>query len=216
MSQSAEPNRIVGSKPLRTNHGCQDATGDCGIFRGLSARRGARGLLTHAAACATCRDKLTETWRQLGRIPTAEFEAVLAGYKDGLSHRPRNIPPPRCATCHFPGQSCSSICRSTVQLPISTHSASHDFNACWGGSLRLRSGISRPKEMFCALLSPGNSSQFCTANRGRKAKKMTRPLGKPIRSPNRVITSSIRPFDLTRPASHGPCLRQCQRPPHKR
>jgi hypothetical protein len=35
------------------------------------------GLLTHAAVCATCRDKLTETWRQLGRIPPAEFDAVL-------------------------------------------------------------------------------------------------------------------------------------------
>ena len=69
------------------------------------------GLLMHAADCATCRDKLTEAWRQLGRIPPAEFDAVLAGYQDGLSHRPRNIHPLRCATCHLSGQSCSWICR---------------------------------------------------------------------------------------------------------
>ena len=70
------------------------------------------GLLTHAAACAACRDKLTETWRQLGRIPSVEFDTVLAGYQDGLGDRPRNIrPPSRCATCHLPGQSCSWICR---------------------------------------------------------------------------------------------------------
>src|SRR6186713_634095 len=67
------------------------------------------GLLTHAAACAACRDNLTETWRQLGRIPPAEFDAVLADYKDELGDRPRNIRPPRCATCHLSGQSCSWI-----------------------------------------------------------------------------------------------------------
>ena len=91
---------------------CQDATARIAEYLVGSLRvEELEGLLTHAAACATCRDKLTETWRQLGRIPPAEFDAVLAGYKDGPSHRPRNIRPPRCATCHLSGQSCSWICR---------------------------------------------------------------------------------------------------------
>ena len=92
---------------------CQDATARLAEYLVGSLRvEEFEGLLTHAAACATCRDKLTETWRQLGRIPPAEFDAVLAGYKDGLGGRPRNIrPPPRCATCHLSGQSCSWICR---------------------------------------------------------------------------------------------------------
>ena len=91
---------------------CQDATAQIADYlAGCLPVEELDGLLTHAAACAPCRDKLTETWRQLGRIPPAEFDAVLAGYKDGLSHRPRNIRPPRCATCHLSGQSCSWICR---------------------------------------------------------------------------------------------------------
>ena len=92
---------------------CQDATVHLADYlAGSLPVEELEGLLTHAAACATCRDKLTETWRQLGRIPPAEFDAVLAGYKDGLGRRPRNIrPPSRCATCHLPGQSCSWICR---------------------------------------------------------------------------------------------------------
>ena len=69
-------------------------------------------LLAHAAACEVCRDKLTETWRQLGRIPPVDFDALLAGYQDGLGGRPRTLRrPSRCATCHLPGQSCSWICR---------------------------------------------------------------------------------------------------------
>ena len=65
---------------------CQDATAQIAEYLVGSLRvEELEGLLTHAAACATCRDKLTETWRQLGRIPPAEFDAVLAGYKDGLS-----------------------------------------------------------------------------------------------------------------------------------
>ena len=92
---------------------CQDATARIAEYLVGSLRvEELEGLLTHAAACATCRDKLTETWRQLGRIPPAEFDAVLAGYQDGLGGRPRNIRrPSRCATCHLPGQSCSWICR---------------------------------------------------------------------------------------------------------
>jgi len=70
------------------------------------------GLLTHAAACAGCRDNLTETWRQLGRIPPADFDAMLAAYQEGLGSRPRNSRRlSRCATCHLAGQSCSWICR---------------------------------------------------------------------------------------------------------
>ena len=92
---------------------CEDATARIAEYLVGSLRvEELEGLLTHAAACAACRDKLTETWRQLGRIPPAEFDAVLAGYQDGLGGRPRNIrPPPRCATCHLSGQSCSWICR---------------------------------------------------------------------------------------------------------
>ena len=92
---------------------CQDATARIAEYLVGSLRvEELEGLLTHAAACATCRDKLTETWRQLGRIPPVEFDAVLAGYQDGLGGRPRNIRPPlRCATCHLSGQSCSWICR---------------------------------------------------------------------------------------------------------
>ena len=75
---------------------CQDATARIAEYLVGSLRvEELEGLLTHAAACATCRDELTEAWRQLGRIPPAEFDAVLAGYKDGLSHRPRNIRPPQ-------------------------------------------------------------------------------------------------------------------------
>jgi hypothetical protein len=91
---------------------CRDATTRIAEYLVGSLRvEELEGLLTHAAACSTCRDKLTETWRQLGRIPPAEFDAVLAGYNDGLSRHPRNIRPPRCATCHLAGQSCSWICR---------------------------------------------------------------------------------------------------------
>ena len=75
---------------------CQDATAQIADYlAGSLPVEELDGLLTHAAACATCRDKLTETWRQLGRIPPAEFDAVLAGYQDGLGDRPRNIRPPQ-------------------------------------------------------------------------------------------------------------------------
>ena len=75
---------------------CQDATAQIADYlAGSLPVEELEGLLTHAAACAACRDKLTETWRQLGRIPPAEFDAVLAGYQDGLGGRPRNIRPPQ-------------------------------------------------------------------------------------------------------------------------
>ena len=91
---------------------CKDATAHLADYlAGSLPLEKVEELLTHAAACAACRDKLTETWRQLGRIPPAEFDAVLAGYENGLGERPRNIRPPRCATCHLSGQSCSWICR---------------------------------------------------------------------------------------------------------
>jgi hypothetical protein len=91
---------------------CPDAAARIGEYLVGSLRvEEFEGLLMHSAACATCRDKLTETWRQLGRIPPSEFEAVLAGYKDAPGDRPRSIRPSRCATCHLAGQSCSWICR---------------------------------------------------------------------------------------------------------
>ena len=77
-------------------------------------------LLTHAAACHACSDTLTaaeETSQEPGQIPPLapnlstlrrRFNAVLADYQVGRS---RNSRPPRCATCSFPGQSCSWICR---------------------------------------------------------------------------------------------------------
>jgi hypothetical protein len=95
---------------------CQDATAHIADYlAGSLPVEEFEALLTHAAACAACRDKLTaaeETWQQLGRIPPVapdlpamrrRFDAVLAGYQDGLGGRPRNIrPPSRCATCNFP------------------------------------------------------------------------------------------------------------------
>ena len=92
---------------------CQDATAQIADYlAGSLPIEELDGLLTHAASCAPCRDKLTETWRQLGRIPPAEFDAVLADYQEELGGRQRNIRRlSRCATCHYPGQSCSWICR---------------------------------------------------------------------------------------------------------
>ena len=111
--QTAEPKsarfRACGEPIME----CQDITAQIAEYLAGSLRvEELEGVLTHAAACATCRDKLTETWRQLGRIPPAEFDAVLAGYQDGPGGRPRNTRRlPRCATCHLSGQSCSWICR---------------------------------------------------------------------------------------------------------
>ena len=52
---------------------CQDATAHIADYlAGSLPVEELEGLLTHAAACAACRDKLTETWRQLGRIPPAD------------------------------------------------------------------------------------------------------------------------------------------------
>ena len=100
---------------------CEDATAHLADYLAGSLRiEELEGLLTHAAACAACRDKLTETWRQLGRIPPVtpdlttlrrRFNAVMAEYQEELGGRSRNIRPPRCATCSFPGQTCSWICR---------------------------------------------------------------------------------------------------------
>ena len=101
---------------------CQDATAHIADYlAGSLPVEDLEALLTHAAACAACRDTLTaaeETSQQLGRIPPPalremrrRFNAVLADYQDGLDGRPRNTRLPRCATCSFPGQSCSWICR---------------------------------------------------------------------------------------------------------
>ena len=84
---------------------CQDATAHLANYlAGSLAVEEVEELLTHAAACAACRGKLMATGMR------ARFDAVLADYR--LGGRPRNIrPPPRCATCHLSGQSCSWICR---------------------------------------------------------------------------------------------------------
>jgi hypothetical protein len=103
---------------------CQDVAGHIADYlAGSLPVEDLEALLTHAAACAACGDRLTtaeETRQQLGRIPPGtpdltsmrrRFNAVLADYQDGVGGRPRNIRLPRCATCSFPGQSCSWICR---------------------------------------------------------------------------------------------------------
>ena len=102
---------------------CQDATAHIADYlAGSLPVEVLEALLTHAAACATCGDKLTaaeDMWQQVGRIPPVadlramrtHFDAVLAEHQDELGDRPRNTRLPRCATCHFPGQSCSWICR---------------------------------------------------------------------------------------------------------
>ena len=69
-------------------------------------------LLTHAAVCVACRDKLTAAGETLQQSAMRRrFDAVVADYQDGRGGQPRNRRLPRCATCHFPGQSCSWICR---------------------------------------------------------------------------------------------------------
>ena len=104
---------------------CQDATSHIADYlAGSLPVEELEALLTHAAACAVCRDNLTtaeKKWQQGGGIrPEAldltamrrRFDAVLGVYQDGLGGSPRNIRRPlRCATCHLPGQSCSWICR---------------------------------------------------------------------------------------------------------
>ena len=83
---------------------CQDATPHIEDYlAGSLPVEELEALLTHAADCAACRGKLMATGMR------ARFDAVLADYR--LGGRPRNIRPPRCATCHYPGQSCSWICR---------------------------------------------------------------------------------------------------------
>ena len=60
---------------------CQDATAHMADYlAGSLPVEELEALLTHAAACAACRDRLTDV-AQLGRIPPAEFDAVLAGYR---------------------------------------------------------------------------------------------------------------------------------------
>jgi hypothetical protein len=103
---------------------CQDTTANIADYlAGSLPVEVLEALLTHAAACTGCSENLTaaeETWQEPGRIRSVSpdlpamrrrFNAVLAEYNDGLGGRPRNIRPPRCATCSFPGQSCSWICR---------------------------------------------------------------------------------------------------------
>ena len=104
---------------------CQNATAHIADYVvGSLALEEVEALLTHAAACAACRDKLMaaeERWQQLVRIPPVapdlpamwrRFDAGLASYQDGLGGGPRNIRPlSRCATCNLPGQSCSWMCR---------------------------------------------------------------------------------------------------------
>jgi|SRR5688572_18997143 len=103
---------------------CQDVTAHLADYlAGSLPIEELEALLTHAWACAACSDKLTaaeERSQEQGRIPPVapdlpamrrRFNAVMAEYHAVLGGRPRNIRPPRCATCTFPGQSCSWICR---------------------------------------------------------------------------------------------------------
>src|SRR5687767_3352519 len=89
---------------------CQDAAAHIADYVcGSLPVEEVEALLIHAAACAACRDKLMASGLPAMR---SRFDAVLADYEDGLRGRPRNIRPlSRCATCHYPGQSCSWICR---------------------------------------------------------------------------------------------------------
>ena len=91
---------------------CQDVTAYIAEYlAGSLPVEQLEALLTHAAACAACRDTLTVA-EEVAPDLTAmrrRFDAELAGYQDGLGGRPRRLP--RCATCSFPGQSCSWICR---------------------------------------------------------------------------------------------------------
>jgi Putative zinc-finger len=81
---------------------CQDATAHIADYlAGSLPVEELEALLTHAAACAACSDKLTvaeETWQELGPIPLVapdlpamrrRFNAVLASYQDGLGGHPR-------------------------------------------------------------------------------------------------------------------------------
>ena len=103
---------------------CQDVTAQIADYlAGSLSIEELEALLTHAWACAACSDKLTaaeEKSQEPGRIPPVapdlaamrrRFNAVLAEYEKELGGRPRNTRPPRCATCTFPGQTCSWICR---------------------------------------------------------------------------------------------------------
>jgi len=104
---------------------CQDTTAHIAdyVVGSLSVEE-IEALLTHAGACAACRDKLMaaeERWQQMERIPPVppdlpamrrSHDVGLASYQDGLGGGTRKIRPlSRCATCHLPGQSCSWMCR---------------------------------------------------------------------------------------------------------
>ena len=90
---------------------CQDATTHIANYlAGSLPVEDVEALFTHAAACTACRDKLTAAADPLGM--RRRVDAVLAGDQDGVSGRSRRSRRlSRCATCHFPGQSCSWICR---------------------------------------------------------------------------------------------------------
>jgi hypothetical protein len=103
---------------------CQDVTAHMADYlAGSLPIEEIEALLTHAWACAACSDKLTAAEarsQEPGRIPSVtpdlttlrrRFNAVLAECENELGGRARNTRPPRCATCTFPGQSCSWICR---------------------------------------------------------------------------------------------------------
>ena len=89
---------------------CQDATAQIADYlAGTLPVEEVEALLTHAAACAACRDKLMASDQPAVR---SRIDAVLADYQEALGGRPRHSRRlSRCATCHYPGQSCSWICR---------------------------------------------------------------------------------------------------------
>ena len=94
---------------------CQDVTAHVAEYlAGSLPVEELEAILIHAAACAACRATLTVA-EEVAPDLTAmrrRFDAVLADYREGPGGGQRNSRPLlRCATCHFPGQSCSWICR---------------------------------------------------------------------------------------------------------
>ena len=94
---------------------CLDATAHVPDYLAGSLPVEDRGASHPCGGWRRVRDTLTaaeERWAPDLPAMRRRFDAVLADYRDELGGRPQNIRRlPRCATCHFPGQSCSWICR---------------------------------------------------------------------------------------------------------
>ena len=109
MASLRKPNRKMSEACWGPIMECQDATAHLADYlAGSLPIEEVEELLTHTAACAACRETLMAS-----DVPAmrSRFEAVLADYQEGPGGRSQNIRRrSRCATCHFPGQSCSWIC----------------------------------------------------------------------------------------------------------